>query len=101
VRSQATLGITRNLAFNFMYDNYWLASLKDGLYNGSGKLIVRSAAGAAGRHVGQETDFYGTYKFGHFTVGAGYGRFFSGQFIQKTTPGIGPTYLYVFHSYSL
>jgi len=34
-------------------------------------------------------------------VGAGYGHFFSGQFIQKTTPGIGPTYLYVFHTYSL
>jgi len=33
--------------------------------------------------------------------GAGYGHFFSGQFIQKTTPGVGPTYLYVFHSYSL
>jgi hypothetical protein len=100
-RSLDTLGVTRNFAINFQYDNYWLANLEDGVYNGSGKLIVRSATGAAGRHVGQETDLYGTYKYGHFTFGAGYGHFFSGRFIQKTTPGIGPTYLYVFHTYSL
>jgi len=100
-RSLATLGVTKNFAINFLYDNYWLANLKDAIYNGSGKLIARSATGTAGRHVGQEADCYGTYKYGHFTFGAGYGRFFSGQFIEKTTPGIGPTYLYVFHTYSL
>ena len=100
-RSLASFGLTKNFALNFMYDNFWLANLKDGVYNGSGKLIVRSATGIAGRHVGQETDLFGAYKYGHFTFGAGYGRFFSGQFIQKTTPGIGPTYLYVFHTYSL
>ncbi len=101
VRSLTTLALTRNLSINFMYDNYWLADLKDGLYNGSGKQIVRSPTGTAGRHVGQETDLYVTYKHGHFTFGAGYGRFFAGQFIQKTTPGVGPTYLYIFHAYSL
>jgi hypothetical protein len=100
-RSVETLGLTKSFAINFQYNNYWLANLKDGVYNGSGKLIVRSANGSAGRHVGQETDLYGTYKYRHFTLGAGYGRFFSGQFIQKTTPGIGPTYLYVFYTYLL
>jgi hypothetical protein len=100
-RSLTTLGVTRNFAISFLYDNYWLANLKDALYNGSGKLIARSATGVAGRHVGQETDLFGTYKHGHFTFGAGYGHFFSGQFIEKTTPGIGPTYLYVFHTYTL
>ena len=49
----------------------------------------------------QETDVFGTYKRGHFTFGAGFGHFFSGEFIQKTTPGAGPAYLYVFHTYSL
>jgi hypothetical protein len=51
--------------------------------------------------VGQETDVFGTYKYGHFTFGAGYGHVFPGEFIQKATPGVGPTYLYVFHTYSL
>jgi hypothetical protein len=100
-RSLNTLGVTKNFAINFLYDNYWLANLKDALYNSSGKLIARSATGTAGRHVGQETDLYGTYKHGHFTFGAGYGHFFSGEFIQKTTVGIGPAYLYIFHTYSL
>ena len=100
-RSLTTLGLTKNLAINFMYDNYWLANRKDAIYNGSGKLIVRSPTGAPDRHVGQETDVFGTYKLGHFTFGAGYGHFFSGQFIEKATPGVGPTYLYVFHTYSL
>ena len=44
---------------------------------------------------------FATYKRGHFIFGAGYGHLFSGQFIQRTTPGVGPTYLYVFHTYSL
>jgi hypothetical protein len=100
-RSLATLGVTKSFALNVLYNSHWLANLKDGVYNGSGKLIVRSAAGTAGRHVGQEADLFGTYKRGHFTFGAGYGYFFPGQFIRRTTPGIGPTYIYVFHTYSL
>jgi hypothetical protein len=96
-----TLAFTKSFSVNFMYDNYWLANVKDAIYNGSGKLIARSTTGTAGRHVGQETDVYGTYKYKHFTFGAGYGYFFSGQFIQKTTLGVGPTYVYVFHTYSI
>lgn len=100
-RSLTTLGLTKNLAIHFMYDNYWLANRKDAIYSSSGKQIARSPTGAAGRHAGQEADVYGTYKHGHFTFGAGYGHFFSGRFIERTTPGMGPTYLYVFHAYSL
>jgi hypothetical protein len=77
-RAVAALGLTQNWAVNFLYDNSWLASLRDGISNGSGK-----------------------FKYKHFTLGAGYGYFFAGPFIQKTTPGVGPTYLYVFHSDSL
>ena len=65
------------------------------------KPIARSAAGAAGRHVGQETDVFATYKYNHFLFGAGYGHLSLGTFLRKTTAGVGPTYLYVFHTYSL
>jgi hypothetical protein len=51
--------------------------------------------------VGQEADLFATYKYRHFTLGAGYGHLFTGGFLQKTTPGVGPTYLYIFHTYSL
>jgi hypothetical protein len=94
------LGITKSFTLNFMYDTYWLASLRDGIYNSSGRLIARSPKGDAGRHVGQEADIFGTYKYRHFLIGAGYGHFFSGEFIHNTTPGVGPTYLYLFHTYS-
>lgn len=101
LRSVTTYGITRSFALNFMYDNYWLASAFDSLYNGSGKPIANSADGSAGRHVGQEADLFATFKYKHFTWGAGYGHLFPGVFIQKTTPGVAPSYLYVFHTYSL
>ena len=100
-RSLAAYGLTKNLTLSVMYDSFWLASPKDGLYSGSGKLIARSSNGTAGRHVGQELDVFGTYKYGRFSFGAGCGRFFAGEFIRATTPGVGPTYMYLFHNYTL
>jgi hypothetical protein len=100
VRSLASYGLLKNVAVNFQYDNYWLASARDSLYNGSGKAIVRSAAGTAGRHVGQETDIFATYKYNCMTWGSGYGYLFAGQFVKKTTPGVSPTYAYVFQTYT-
>ena len=99
-RSMATLALSKSVSLNGMYDNYWLASLRDGLYNGSGKSIARSANGTAGRHVGQETDIFLTWKYQHFTFGAGYGYLFTGQFLNNTTPGVNPSYAYLFHTYS-
>lgn len=99
-RSLAAWGLTRRLALNFMYNSFWLASARDSLYNGSGRSIARSAAGAAGRHVGQEADLFATYKYSHFQFGAGYGRFFKGGFVNQTMPALRPTYLYVFHTLS-
>jgi hypothetical protein len=84
-----------------MYSNFWLASACDSLYNGSGKSIARSASCSAGSHVGQEADIFAVYKYKHFQFGAGYGYFFTGKFLQQTTPGVSPTYVYIFHSYSL
>jgi hypothetical protein len=39
LRSLDTLHIGKSLALNVMYDNYWLASAKDSLYNGQGRSI--------------------------------------------------------------
>lgn len=97
----ASLAVTSALSVTFMYDNSWLASPRDAVYNGAGRPIVRSATGTVGRHIGQEADLFATWRYRHFMLGAGYGRFFSGEFIRRTTPGVGPTYLYIFHTYSL
>ena len=101
LRSLATYGISKKFALNFMYNNYWLASAYDSLYNGSGKAIARSANGSAGTHVGQDTDLFVTYKYRHFQLGAGYGHLFMGSFLRTTTPGASPSYVYIFHTYSL
>ena len=83
-----------------MYDNFWLASRKDALYNSGGQAIVRSAAGTAGRHVGQETDLFVTYRYKHFLLGGGYGLLLAGEFLRKTSPGVSPSYWYLFHTYT-
>jgi len=100
LRSLETLGLTKAFSLNFMYNNLWLADARDALYNGQGNVIAQSLAGTAGRHVGQETDVFATYKFHHWLVGAGYGYLFKGEFIQRTTPGVNPTYAYVFQTYA-
>ncbi len=100
VRALASYGVVKKLTVNFMYNNIWLASVEDGLYNSSGSVIASSANGTAGRHVGQETDVFATYRYSHFLVGAGYGHFYDGEFIRNTMPHAGPNYAYLFHTYS-
>jgi hypothetical protein len=101
IRSLTTYAWTKALSINFMYNHMWLASACDSLYNSSGRSIARSATCSAGRHVGQETDLFGVYRYRHFQFGAGFGYFFPGRFLQLTTPGAASTYVYVFHTYSL
>ena len=99
LRSLDTLHITKPISLNFMYDNWWLASPRDALYNAAGAPIVRSAAGTVGRHVGQEADSFATYQVSGWTFGAGFAHIFAGEFLRKTTPGVNTRYLYVFQSY--
>lgn len=100
VRSLSTLGVTRKVALNFIYSNMWLADARRPLYSGAGKVMVGAAAAGAGRHVGQEADLFATCKWRHFLFGAGYSHFMAGRFIRSNTPGTGPGYLYVFHTYA-
>ena len=100
VRLQATSTLTKIFALNLMYDNSWLFRKEDALYNGQGRAIVRSPNGTAGRHVGQEIDFYATFRRGPHLFGAGIGQFVKGEFIRNTTPGANPRYFYLFQQYS-
>ncbi|PWT98186.1 MAG: hypothetical protein C5B51_29810 [Terriglobia bacterium] len=100
LRGQATFAATKTLSVNGLYDDIWLAQLKDALYNGQGKAVCSSATGSAGRHVGREADVFLTWKHKHLIFGAGYGHLFAGEFIRKTTPGVSPDYAYIFHGYS-
>jgi len=100
-RAVAALGLTKNLMVSSMFNDTWLASAKDALYNSSGKSVARSASGTAGRHVGYEADIFMTWKVNRsFQFGAGYGHLFAGEFVRKTTKGESPNYAYVFYAYS-
>jgi hypothetical protein len=49
----------KNVTLNFEYNNWWLDSKTDSLYNAAGTALFTSAAGTAGTHVGQEFDVTG------------------------------------------
>jgi hypothetical protein len=96
----ATYSPVKALAVNLMYNHIWLASACEPLYGSAGRAIARSASCAAGRDVGQGMDLFAVYRFRHFQTGAGFGRFFPGEFLRQTTPAAAATYAYVFHAYS-
>jgi hypothetical protein len=100
LKSLETLGITKAFALNGMYTDEWLDSAFDSLYNSAGSVIATSKTGSAGTRVGQELDGFVTYKHGAHLLGAGFGHFFKGEFIDETTKNINPRYLYVFQQYS-
>jgi hypothetical protein len=100
LKSLATLNATKSLALNAMYTNEWLYSAADALYNSQGSSIAISKNGAAGTHVGQELDTFLTWKLGsQHVLGAGFGHFLRGEFIDLTTPHVNPRYFYVFQQY--
>ncbi|MEO8128719.1 MAG: alginate export family protein, partial [Bryobacteraceae bacterium] len=100
-RSLLTMPVNKHVTANFMYDNWWLASATDFLYDGAGRGIIRSANGTAGRHVGQEFDVFGTFQFVKgLLFGTGVAKLVPGEFLNKTTPNPHTLYFYVFQSYS-
>jgi len=96
-----TLNVTKALAVNLMYTDHYLFSSTDALYNSSGSKISSSSTGAPGSHVGRELDAFGTWTIGNHTLLAGYGQFFRGAFVQQTTPGLNPRYIYFAQQYTL
>lgn len=100
IRSLNTLSLGKRWQCILMYNNTWLADPRDAIYTIQGRPIVRSADGSAGRHAGQELDLYTNYQVLGFTVAAGVGRFFPGEFVRKTTPGANSALLYLSTSYS-
>ena len=86
----------KNVTANLEYNNWSLDSATDALYNSSGTATVKSAAGTAGTHVGQEFDATSTWTiFKPLTVGAGIGHIFPGEFLKIAAKGNPYTYPYM------
>jgi hypothetical protein len=92
---------TTRLTLTGFYNNWWLASKRDALYNAAGAATVRVSAGTAGRHVGQEASAQMTYALNATTsIGAGYANIFPGEFLKNATPGKQYRLPYVMLTYS-
>lgn len=82
------------------YHSWWLASVTDALYSASGAAVARSAAGTAGRHVGQEVDLQAAYNYSpQLQIGGGYAYLIPGEFLTNTTPGHAYGYPYLMATY--
>ena len=85
---------------NGSFHSWWLANVHDALYNAGGAVVTRSAAGAAGRFVGQEIDGQATYTYSpQLQISGGYSRIMTGEFLQNTTPGESYNYAYLMLTY--
>jgi hypothetical protein len=100
VRAGVSETVGRKWTLTETYGNFWLASARDALYSSSGAPVVQSPAGAAGRHVGQEFDAWAGRKWGEtIELGVGYARFFTGEFLNRTTPGKDFNYPFIYLTY--
>ncbi len=100
VKVFATWSVTKSLTVMAMYNNSWLADARDAVYNAQGRALARAPLGNAGTHIGQEADIYFAYKKSGWSMGAGFGHLFAGEFIHNATPGKSPQLAYVFQSYT-
>jgi Alginate export len=82
------------------YHSWWLASVTDALYSAGGAAAARSAAGTAGRHIGQEVDIQAAYNYSpQLQIGTGYAQLIPGAFLTNTTPGHAYSYPYLMVTY--
>lgn len=90
-RAGATIMPHRRWTVTGQYLSLWLASASDSAYNSSGGVIAYSAARAQfGTYLGDEGDVYTWYELNrHVNIGAGYGRFGSGSFLEHATTAHG------------
>ena len=103
VRAGVQLKLHPKLSGSLDYFSFWLANRNDGLYAVNGRLAIASPEGGAqNSHVGQELDWTFVWKpAAHVALGGGIGYFFTGKFLQETTPGHRHTFSYLFLNYVL
>lgn len=96
------LKLTKRWSAGMGFHDYWLANRHDGLYDASSALVARSPNGTAGTHVGVGLDAFGSYDLSQtLKLGAGYGRLFTGEFLNRTTNGNDLDYPYIVITWTL
>ncbi len=71
-----------------VFDDLWLATKNDAVYNNAGAIAVAAHPGATSKHLGTELDLIAEYKQNHYvTYGFGVAHIFTGKFLNEGTPG--------------
>ena len=100
LRTGVDITTITGLPITLNYHSWWLASARDSLYLPSGASFARVAAGAAGRHVGQEFDVQGSRSVTpHLQIAAGYSFIRPGRFLREATPGSSFNALFLMATY--
>jgi hypothetical protein len=90
----------KRLGFSLEYNDWYLASASDAMYNALGNALFRSTTGNQGTHIGQEFDATATWNvFSQLQAGVGFGHIAPGQFLKNVTPGNAYNYPYLMLSY--
>lgn len=85
----------RKLKIRTDFNEFYLATVQDGLYNSSGTSIVLNRS-ATSSHVGSEINAVALYQWTKiWKFGAGLGHFYAGDYLVQSKYGFGYTYPYV------
>ena len=101
IRTGARVNLRRNWTLAAMWNDWWLASATDALYNSSGGALIRDTKGRSGTHIGEEYDTETSYRFNRdIEIGAGVGHILPGGFLALTKHGQSYTYPYLMVNYN-
>jgi len=82
------------------FHDFWLADARDSLYPTRGSVVAQDPTGHSGTHVGEEFDAQTVYRITpQFQAGGGFGRLFTGEFLNRTTKGKDYSLPYLFAEY--
>lgn len=83
-----------------VFNDLWLATKNDAVYNNAGAIAVAAHPGATSRHLGTELDLIAEYKENrHVTYGFGFAHIFTGKFLDQVTPGKDYNYPFAYLTY--
>ena len=86
---------TRKLSIRLDANQFYLATVQDGLYNSSGSSLVCNRK-ASSDHIGAEVNGVALYQLSKiWKFGAGYGRLFAGGYLKQANYGFSYNYPYL------
>lgn len=95
IRGGVELKPHRRLRLVPNYHSWWRASLRDGLYNAGGVLIVPNRDPAAGRYIGQEVDLQAFVTLNsRMVLWSGIAHIFPGTYLKRSGRPASYTFLY-------